>query len=192
MNSFILMAEIVRAPELRYTGDNLAIAEMLVKFSTMRSEEPPATLRVVGWGNLAKDIESRYKEGDFVIIQGRLSINTIDRREGFKEKRAEMVASRIYPVEASLDMESSLAKPKPTVTSSAPTAKVVALNPRRTTGDSGTQPGSGSVSEARSRYKEQKPNTSEEFSYQSPSEPAPGTSSPPVPQSEEDLDEIPF
>ncbi|NER33836.1 MAG: single-stranded DNA-binding protein [Oscillatoria sp. SIO1A7] len=192
MNSFILMAEIVRDPELRYTGDDLPIAEMLVKFSTMRSEEPPATLRVVGWGNLAKEIESRYKEGDFVIIQGRLSINTIERREGFREKRAEMVASRIYPVEAPLNMESSQAIPKPTVTSSAPTAKVVALNPRRTTGDSGTQPGSGSVSEARSRYKEQKPNASEEFSYQSPSEPAPGTSSPPAPQSEEDLDEIPF
>lgn len=194
MNSCILMAEIVRSPELRYTSDNVAIVEMLVKFPSMRTEEPPATLKVVAWRNLAEEVNSRYKEGDFVIIQGRLSMNTIERKEGFREKRAELVVNRIWPVEASLEME-SLTTSKTTATSSAPTTKVVALNPRRTAGAdpaSGKQSGSGSVSEAPSRYAEQKAHASEEFDYQSSSEPSPGTSSPSAGQSEEDLDEIPF
>jgi len=48
MNNCILMAEIVQDPQLRYTTDNLALAEMLVQFPGPRAEDPPATLKVVG------------------------------------------------------------------------------------------------------------------------------------------------
>lgn len=97
MNSFIVMAEIVKDPQLRYTQENQTpIAEMLVQFPALRAEDPPATLKVVGWGNLAQEICDRYREGDRVVIEGRLSMNTVDRPEGFKEKRAELTASRIH------------------------------------------------------------------------------------------------
>lgn len=99
MNSCILLAEIIKDPELRFTSENQAIAEMLVKFSGLRPEDPPATLKVVGWGNLAQEIQERYHEGDRVVIEGRLSMNTIDRPEGFKEKRAELTAQKIHPLE---------------------------------------------------------------------------------------------
>ncbi|NES82489.1 MAG: single-stranded DNA-binding protein [Moorea sp. SIO2B7] len=99
MNSCILMAQIVRSPELRYTQDNqIPIAQMLVEFPGLRSEDPPATLKVVGWRNLALEINDNYSEGDRVILEGRLSMNIFERQEGFKEKRAEFVASRIHRV----------------------------------------------------------------------------------------------
>jgi len=95
MNSFILMAEIIQQPQLRYTPDNqLQIAEMLVQFSGPRPEDPPEHLKVIGWGNLAQEIHDKYHEGDRVIIEGRLGMNTIE-RDGIKEKRAEMTAQRI-------------------------------------------------------------------------------------------------
>ncbi|MGC9524989.1 MAG: single-stranded DNA-binding protein [Limnospira sp.] len=101
MNSCILMAEIVREPQLRYTADNqLPIAEMLVQFTTSRPNDPPATLRVIGWGNLAQEISEKYHVSDAVVIEGRLQMNVIERPEGFKEKRAELVAKRIYPLGA--------------------------------------------------------------------------------------------
>jgi single-stranded DNA-binding protein len=86
MNSCILMAQIVQEPELRYTPDNqTAISEMLVQFPALRAEDPPATLKVVGWGSLAEEIQQHYHQGDRVIIEGRLSMNSVDRPEGFKE-----------------------------------------------------------------------------------------------------------
>ncbi len=95
------MAEIIRAPELRYTSENqMPIAEMLVQFPGLRPEDPPATLKVVGWGNLAQEIQDKYRQGDRVIIEGRLSMNTIEHPEGFKEKRAELTAQRVHPVVA--------------------------------------------------------------------------------------------
>ena len=96
MNTCVLMAEIVKAPELRYTPENLAIAEMLVRFPALRDDDPPCTLKAVSFGGQATDIQQQYKIGDHVILEGRLSMNTFERPEGFKEKRAELRISRVH------------------------------------------------------------------------------------------------
>jgi single-strand DNA-binding protein len=97
MNQCILLADIIQEPELRYTADNQTpLAEMVVQFAGMRPEDPPSTLKVIGWGNLAQEIQATYHEGDRVVIEGRLNMNTIDRPEGFKEKRAELTATRVH------------------------------------------------------------------------------------------------
>ena len=91
------MAEVIRPPQLRYTQDNqMAIADMEVEFPGQRPEDPPAKLKVVGWGNLAQEMQTSYQIGDRVVIEGRLSMNSVDRPEGFKEKQAELTASKIY------------------------------------------------------------------------------------------------
>lgn len=100
MNSCVLTAQILQAPQLRYTTDDVPVAEMLVEFPGLRSEDPPATLKVVGWGNLATEISEQYHQGDRILVEGRLILNTIDRPEGFKEKRAELSVSKIYHLDA--------------------------------------------------------------------------------------------
>lgn len=100
MNNCILMAEVIQDPQLRFTPDNQTpIAEMRVQFAGLRPEEPPVTLKVVGWGNLAQDIQANYHQGDRVILEGRLTMNTVDRPEGFKEKTAEMTVQKIYTLD---------------------------------------------------------------------------------------------
>ncbi len=93
------MAEIVDAPQLRYTADNQTpIAEFVVKFPGLRAEDTPGQMKVVGWGNLAQEIQERYKMGDRVLLEGRLGMSTVERPEGFKEKRAEMTVQRVSPI----------------------------------------------------------------------------------------------
>lgn len=103
MNSCILIAEIVETPQLRYTTDQKALAEMLVQFPGPRAEDPPATLKVVGWGNLAQEIQQNYHQGDRVIIEGRLGMNTIQ-RDGYKEKKAELTVQRIHMLGAGFNI----------------------------------------------------------------------------------------
>jgi single-strand DNA-binding protein len=108
MNSCILMAEITEDPQLRYTSDNqTAVAEMVVQFPGLRDDEPMATMKVVGWGNLAQEIQEKYHQGDQVIIEGRIGMNLVERPEGFKEKRAEMTAQRIHRLDAGTTMTTS-------------------------------------------------------------------------------------
>ncbi len=147
------MVDLLQDPELRYTSDTQTpIAEMMVEFPGLRAEDPPSTLKVIGWGNLAQEIHERYHQGDRVVIEGRLSMNTVERPEGFKEKRAELTAQRIHnlvissssqtlskesPGEYSESRSSTPAKVSQTVsnTSSAPSAKPKTNQPITTEAD---------------------------------------------------------
>lgn len=102
MNNFTVAAEIAQAPQIRYTSDNQTpLAEMQVQIAGLRPEDAPETLKAVAWGNLAQEIQEKYQEGDRVIIEGRLSMTTVERPEGFKEKRAELTINRIHCIESS-------------------------------------------------------------------------------------------
>lgn len=128
MNNCILMAEIVQDPQLRYTAENqIPIAEMMVQFPSVRPDDPPSMLKVVGWGNLAQEISQRYHQGDRIIIEGRLGMTMIERPEGFKEKRAELTAKRVYSV---LGVEEVSDSSAPSTASSAAPNNVVSLESR--------------------------------------------------------------
>ena len=99
MNSCILMAKIVTDPQLRATQDKVSVSSMLVEFPSTTEQDPPQTLKIEGWGNLAEEMKNSYNVGDSIIIEGRLSMNLLD-RDGYKEKKATLVASRIYPIGA--------------------------------------------------------------------------------------------
>ncbi|GAB4540062.1 MAG: single-stranded DNA-binding protein [Pleurocapsa sp.] len=113
MNSCILMATIISEPELRSTQDNMKVANVLIEFEGTREDEPPAKIKLVGWGKLAEEIEENYHPGDRIIIEGRLSMNLVKMKSGnygdYTEKRAELVASRIY----SLGTTGSFNSPSP-------------------------------------------------------------------------------
>ncbi len=111
MNSCVLMVKVIRNPQLRYTQDNQTpVAEMLVEFAGLNPNDEPSTLKVVGWGNLATKLQESYHEGDSLIIEGRLSMRVIERPEGYKEKRAELIASRFHSLN-SLDLSEVDASP---------------------------------------------------------------------------------
>lgn len=110
MNSCVLMAEIISEPQLRFTQEaQLAVTEMTVQFPALRAEEAAGTLKVIGWGSLAEQMQSQFHQGDRVVIEGRLGMNSIDRPEGFKEKRAELTASRIHILGADTPMTAPVA-----------------------------------------------------------------------------------
>ncbi len=114
------MAEIIKNPELRYTADNqMAVADMFVQFAPplgSRPDDQHPTIEVVGWGNLATEMKENYHQGDRVTIEGRLEMNTIE-RDGYKEKRARLVASRIHHMSA---VDTPTAAPTQTTTAVPP------------------------------------------------------------------------
>ena len=99
MNHCVLEVDVLQAPTLRYTQDNQTpIAEMEVGFDALRPDDPRGQLKVVGWGNLAQDLQNRVQVGQRLLIEGRLRMNTVPRQDGTKEKRAEFTLARLHPV----------------------------------------------------------------------------------------------
>lgn len=138
------MAEVIQDPQLRYTSDNQTpISEMVVQIPGLRDEDPPATLKVVGWGNLAQEIQEKYHVGDRLIVEGRLNMTRLDRPEGFKETRAELTAQRIHLIGADATLSTASATPlstaatapapAPALTNTAPASVPKAKPAARTT-----------------------------------------------------------
>ena len=99
MNHCLIQAVVNSAPQMRYTKENKTpIAEMSVNFKGLRDEDPSRELKVLGWGTIAKEMVEEVKEGQNIVLEGRLRMNSITRQDGTKEKQAELTASRIHHI----------------------------------------------------------------------------------------------
>ena len=99
MNHCLIQAVINSAPQMRYTKENkTAIAEMIVNFKGLRDEDPSRELKVLGWGTIAQEMVEKLKEGQNIVVEGRLRMNSVTRKDGTKEKQAELTASRIHHI----------------------------------------------------------------------------------------------
>lgn len=97
MNHCVLEVEVKTSPTLRYTQDNKTpVAEVDVQFDALRKDDSPSEIKVVGWGSLAEDLQNRVKAGQRIVIEGRLRMNTVQRQDGSKEKKAEFTLSKIH------------------------------------------------------------------------------------------------
>ena len=116
MNHCVLEVEVIDAPTVRYTQDNQTpIAEMSVRFDPLREGDQPGELKVVGWGNLAQELQSRVQVGQRLMLEGRLRMNIVARQDGMKEKRAEFTLARMHPITPG-------SSPQPSQPAAAPTA----------------------------------------------------------------------
>lgn len=99
MNHCLLEVDVLEAPQIRYTQDNQTpVAEMLVQVDGLRPDDPPGRLKVVGWGNLAQDLQNRVRPGQRLVLEGRLRMSMVTRNDGMKEKRAEFTLARVHQV----------------------------------------------------------------------------------------------
>ncbi len=102
MDNCILFGKTVNQPELRYAPEGIPIAEVLLAFTpeTSQSAEPPPSLvKVVAWGQNSTLVQN-LKPGSEIFVEGRLSTCTIERTEGFKEKKSQIIASKIIPLQS--------------------------------------------------------------------------------------------
>lgn len=99
VNHCLLEGVVVEAPQIRYTQDNQTpIAEMTLQIEGLRPDDPPGQLKVVGWGNLAQDLQNRVQVGQQLVVEGRLRMQTVTRQDGVKEKRTEFTLARLHPL----------------------------------------------------------------------------------------------
>ena len=99
MNHCLIQSVIKTNPQMRYTKENQTpIAEMIVGIKGLRNDDPVNDLKVLGWGTIAQEMVDQLKEGHRVVLEGRLRMNSVTRKDGTKEKQAELTASKIHHI----------------------------------------------------------------------------------------------
>ena len=107
MNHCLIQGEIISAPQMRFTKENKTpIAEMTLSFKGLRDGDPSRELKVIGWGTIAQEMVEELKEGQKIVVEGRLKMNSITRKDGTKEKQAELTASRIHHINTAVKLKS--------------------------------------------------------------------------------------
>ena len=102
-----------KSPTVRFTQDNKTpIAEIQAEFESLRADTPPSTIKVVGWGKLAEELQNTVKVNSKLVIEGRLRMNTVPRQDGTKEKQAEFTLSRIHPCSINTNDSTNPSKPQ--------------------------------------------------------------------------------
>lgn len=90
LNQIFLLGNLTRDPELKYTNEGTAIAEMGIavnkrwKDSTGTENSITDFFNVTAWNNLAENCSGSIKKGDRVIVGGHLNLRTWENREGKK------------------------------------------------------------------------------------------------------------
>ena len=114
-----------KAPTIRFTQDNKTpLAEIEAEFDSLRADAPPSTIKVIGWGKLAEELQNTVQVNSKLVIEGRLRMNSVPRQDGTKEKRAEFTLSRIHPFSTNTTVTSIPSKPQSNQTSNSSTSVI--------------------------------------------------------------------
>ena len=88
---------VVKAPEKRFTQNDMAIAGFTVNFDPANE----GLIRVVAFGQLAETISATVNIGDNVAVEGKLQINSYKLPNGKDKKVFEIQASTVENIGAS-------------------------------------------------------------------------------------------
>jgi single-strand DNA-binding protein len=101
VNKVILVGNLGRDPELRYTQQGTAVANFSLATTENISkkdgtrEERTEWHRIVVWGRTAENCSQYLSKGRTVYIEGRLQTREWENKEGQKQRTTEVVAQTV-------------------------------------------------------------------------------------------------
>jgi len=101
-NKAIVMGNLGKDPELRYTNSGVPVANFSVATSeswtnkqTQNREERTEWHNIVVWGKMGENCAEYLKKGRQVLVEGRIQTRSWDDKEGKKRYTTEIVANNV-------------------------------------------------------------------------------------------------
>lgn len=99
MNKVFLIGRLTRDPELRYTGNNTAVASFSIavnrSFTNQQGEREADFINIVVWRKQAENVKNYLSQGSQVAIDGRLQTRSYEDNNGQKRYVTEVVADNV-------------------------------------------------------------------------------------------------
>ena len=99
MNKGFLIGRLTRDPELRYTGNNTAVASFALavqrNFANQQGEREADFFNITVWRKQAENVKNYLTQGSQVAIEGRLQTRSYDDANGQKRYVTEVVADNV-------------------------------------------------------------------------------------------------
>lgn len=101
MNLVVLIGNLARDPEVRYSQSQMAIAKFTIAINryVKNGDNETDWIRVTAFGKQAELVETYLKKGNKVAIEGRIQTGSYDDKDGKKVYTTDIIANRIEFVE---------------------------------------------------------------------------------------------
>jgi hypothetical protein len=90
-NYFAGLIKVLEKPKQKIIKNNLCVTRFRAHIPQIRNTR---LVTVKFWGNLARDVATCYKENDYLLIEGYVSIRN---QKNSKLKKVEIAALKVYP-----------------------------------------------------------------------------------------------
>jgi single-strand DNA-binding protein len=90
-NRVILVGNLTRDPEIRYTQSGKAVTKFTLAVNNPRNKEETTFVDIVAWDRLGETCNTYLKKGASALVEGRLVIRSYDDKDGNKRKATEVV-----------------------------------------------------------------------------------------------------
>lgn len=90
-NRVILVGNLTRDPEMRYTQSGKGVAKFTLAVNNPRNKEETTYVDIVAWDKLGETCNTYLKKGSSTLVEGRLVIRSYDDKDGNKRKATEVV-----------------------------------------------------------------------------------------------------
>ena len=94
-NRVILVGNLTRDPEIRYTQSGKGVTKFTLAVNNPRNKEETTFVDIVAWDRLGETCNTYLKKGSNTLIEGRLVIRSYDDKDGNKRKATEVVADNM-------------------------------------------------------------------------------------------------
>jgi single-strand DNA-binding protein len=90
-NRVILVGNLTRDPEIRYTQSGKGVTKFTLAVNNPRNREETTFVDIVAWDRLGETCNTYLKKGMNALVEGRLVIRSYDDKDGNKRKATEVV-----------------------------------------------------------------------------------------------------
>ena len=100
-NKAIIIGNLARDPEIRYTASGAAVARLVVAVNRQwrgqngETHEEVDFIPAVVWGAQAENCDRYLRKGSALLVEGRISVRSFEGRDGQKRYTTEIVAQAV-------------------------------------------------------------------------------------------------
>lgn len=96
MNHITVTGNVGRDPEMRFSNGGMAILKFSIGDTSGKDEKKKTSWHdIVVFGDQAQNVVEHVKKGSRVMVMGRLSAETYEKKDGTKAKKVEIIADEI-------------------------------------------------------------------------------------------------
>lgn len=117
LNNVVLIGRLTRDPELRYTGNGVAVANFGLAverpFTNRQGERDVDFVNITAWRKQAEHVAEYIEKGRLVAVEGRLQIEKYEDKDGIKKNSVAVISNSVKFLDWPKEQKEQKEKSKP-------------------------------------------------------------------------------